>query len=250
MRELVLIPLLLALSASSASGQAAPVAANRVQRFLDSYDLNRDGRVTHDELNRALAMQFQAHARHGALSLDGFVALRDASYRQLLAQRFRTLDWNGDGRLSFDEYATPIRARFETFAGTGGAESCKTSARQVSFVKARFCRENDLDNDGKVTRAELDRVSAKRFAAMTGKAKGIDEAQYVADALTQGDGRNAAYFRKLDRDRDGKLSLAEFAAPQEALFKRLDRNRDGTLSRDELAAPRVYARTSRAEPGG
>jgi Ca2+-binding EF-hand superfamily protein len=45
-------------------------------------------------------------------------------------------------------------------------------------------------------------------------------------------------FQRLDRDHDGKLTLAEFAASQERLFSRLDKNNDGVITEDELASSR------------
>ena len=45
-------------------------------------------------------------------------------------------------------------------------------------------------------------------------------------------------FNRLDADRDGKLSLAEYAATDQKLFARMDRNKDGVVTRDELSARR------------
>ncbi len=50
------------------------------------------------------------------------------------------------------------------------------------------------------------------------------------------------HFKKLDTDKDGSLSLAEFqagkpdAAKAEAAFKKLDTNSDGKLSLEEFSA--------------
>jgi Ca2+-binding EF-hand superfamily protein len=45
-------------------------------------------------------------------------------------------------------------------------------------------------------------------------------------------------FQRLDRDRNGKLTLAEFASSQEKLFARLDKNNDGVVTQDELTSSR------------
>jgi Ca2+-binding EF-hand superfamily protein len=45
-------------------------------------------------------------------------------------------------------------------------------------------------------------------------------------------------FQRLDRDHDGKLSLADFASSQEKLFTRLDKNNDGVITQDELTSSR------------
>ncbi|MBV8976241.1 MAG: EF-hand domain-containing protein [Alphaproteobacteria bacterium] len=246
MRWQVLVPLIL--MSGAAHGQTQSVGDGRADRFLATFDLNHDGRVTRDELNRALSVQFQSHARYGALSLEQFVSLREETYRASLLRRFKSLDWNNDGRLTLEEFATPLRARFETFSGSTGTENC-AGGEHASFNKARFCRETDLNHDGQVTRTELDQVTAKRFAAMAGTAKSVSGAQFVADALRRGAASDAGYFRKLDRDGDGRLSFAEFAASGRALFARLDRNKDGVLTRDELATPRVYA-SRRTASGG
>ncbi|MFZ2088735.1 MAG: adenylate/guanylate cyclase domain-containing protein, partial [Desulfobaccales bacterium] len=44
------------------------------------------------------------------------------------------------------------------------------------------------------------------------------------------------FFQKLDTNRDGKVSPAEFTAWRETQFVRLDTNKDGYLSREEVAA--------------
>ena len=231
-----------------ASGQAAP---SRLAQF----DLNHDGKLSHDELNRGLAAQFKA-AAHGAggMTLEQFVALRTGDGQQRVAKEFRRLDWNGDGKLTFDEYAGPQRVRFEAFADGKGAESCalQTAAyhpenrQRRNFGKERFCAENDLNHDGSVTHAELDGVNAKRFAASTGGAKVMTEAQFVASTLAHYRDIDARIFGYLDRDRDGKLSLAEFAASDLKLFTRLDKDSDGVLTREEMSYRR-YDQSSRRD---
>ena len=44
-------------------------------------------------------------------------------------------------------------------------------------------------------------------------------------------------LKRLDTDKDGKISLDEFVAPMKAHFARMDANRDGFLDETELKAP-------------
>jgi Ca2+-binding EF-hand superfamily protein len=105
---------------------------------------------------------------------------------------------------------------------------------------ARFCQLNDLDQDGKVTRAEFDAAIAKRFAAAS-KGKGVmTSAEFYADELANFQDMNSRMFKRLDRDRTGLLTLQEYAAPEEKLFARLDKNNRGVLTEDEMR-PRGFA---------
>lgn len=218
-------------------------------RFFAQFDLNHDGKVTRDELNKVLATRFAAAAHGGAMTSDQFAQMHLPQFRQRMAQMFRRLDWNGDGRLSLDEFAGPQRARFEMFDPDGrGSESCAPGSVQDAgyrpdarrrfrrgFGRAQFCAENDLNHDGQVTHAEFDSATAKRFAQAAGGAKTMSEEQFDAAALKKYRESSARYFTRLDTDHDGKLSLAEFSAPEQKEFARLDRKGDGVVMRDALS---------------
>ena len=49
------------------------------------------------------------------------------------------------------------------------------------------------------------------------------------------------YLARMDNDRDGRVSLAEYQAWMSYAFEGMDRNRDGTLSADELPGGRGKA---------
>ena len=51
-------------------------------------------------------------------------------------------------------------------------------------------------------------------------------------------------FKKLDKDGDGKVSLAEFTTYEERTFERMDKNGDGVITRDEMTSRRSYASRS------
>ncbi len=117
------------------------------------------------------------------------------------------------------------------------------------FGRARFCGEADISRDGRVTRAEFDTITAKEFASATNGAATMTLAQFTADEAARFRDINAKMFKRLDTSGDGKLTLAEFAAPPEKMFERLDRNRDGLITPDEMK-PRFSRRGDSSGRGG
>lgn len=248
-------------------------------RLTQDFDLNHDGKITHTEFNTVIAKRFAA-AAHGApgMTLDQFTAIHMTDFQKHAADMFKRIDWKGDGRVTLDEYAAPQRAHFEMMdrdgtgvisCGNGGFERASFAPPPPpdeegdqggrggrrsfggrgfgGFGKARFCADADLNKDGKVTRAEFDQSVAKRFAAAAHGGSTLAQAAYIADELAHYKDLNEKMFKRLDRDRDGKLNLAEFASGEEKLFARLDRNNDGTIEPDEMK-PRFAGRGG--EEGG
>ncbi len=205
-------------------------------RFFAEYDLNHDGRITRDEMNKALAQRFASTAKGGAMTLDQFESGRLANFRQAVGRAFRRADWNGDGKMSLDEYMASERSYFESLdrqgAGTIACGGSGRSGRRGS--RTQFCADNDLNRDGQVARAEFDKAAAQRFAAAAKGSKMLGGEQFFQIALGRFKASNARYFQRLDANHDGKLSLAEYSAAPLRTFARADRNSDGAITQDEI----------------
>lgn len=220
------------------------------QRFLRDFDRNQDGRVTRAEMNNVLGWRF-ASATHNAptMSLEQFMAERMAEFRKSNEAMFHRLDWNGDGKLTLAEYGAAQRVRFVQLDRDGaGFVSCSVRDQAMRGVSggglAAFCRENDTNMDGRVTRAELDAAIAKRFAQSAGGSQTMGLEAFVKGEEERYAVANVRLFRKLDADEDGLLTIQEFAAQDEALFDKLDKNHDGVLTPAEL-----QPRNARAKDG-
>jgi Ca2+-binding EF-hand superfamily protein len=246
-------------------------------RLLREFDINHDGKVSHDEMNRTIGARFAAATHHApTMTLDQFAALHQAEFHKHTLEMFRRVDWKGNGRLSLDEYAAPQRARFMMMDKDGtGTVSC-APAKQADYRSARkpsqgegdkpraweafgsrgnfglagFCADNDLNKDGKVTRAEFDIAVGKRFALATNGAATMNADQFANDLYRRFTDSIARTFKRLDEDGDDKLTLGEFAAGELKLFARLDKNKDGVITSDEMR-PQFHARgdrVSRSKP--
>ncbi len=231
-----------------------PMHGRMADRLLNDFDLNHDGKITKAEVAKVEAQRFAA-ATGGSASMTEaqFVASHEKMLRQHSDAMFRRIDWNGDGILSLQEFAAPIRARFEMMDRTGAGEiSCKAPMRGGVRGRpgmrghfghfrgahfAKICQEADLNHDGKVTRAEADKVIAQKYAAAVKGGKGMTPDEFYQLAKVRFAGMEDRRFQHLDTNHDGKLSEAEFAAPGGKIFARLDRNHDGVLTKDELTSP-------------
>ena len=209
-------------------------ASDRLER---AFDTNKDGRITHDEMNRAIGARFAAATRHSPkMSMDVFLAVRADAFQASNEVTFRRLDWNGDGKLSLAEFGAAQRVRFTTLDRDGtGSVSCVTPRGQFGGGGlSRFCADNDLNMDGRVTRNELDSAIAKRFSQATGGGQVMTVAQFSISEQQRFAISNARAFRRLDEDGDGMLTVQEFGGNELRLFAKLDKNRDGVLSPAEL----------------
>ena len=145
-------------------------------------------------------------------------------------QSFREQDGNDDGVLSGDE----VRPR----AGAVAARRGQRARREA--LMARFGA-MDAVNDGVITRAEWS-GNAQSFREQDGNADGVLSGAEVRPASGQAapPDRNrreqmAARFERSDRNRDGRLTRAEWPG-NDAMFNRMDKDRNLVVTYDEFSA--------------
>src|SRR5262249_7126444 len=136
---------------------------------------------------------------------------------------FELLDADGDGRLSLREMRNAVR----------------------------LIEELDRDGDGLVSRTEIPRCSTLTFRlGPAAEGRSYPRTPYLRLTL-DGDsvrgrqdtdpGKGPAWFRKMDRNRDGDVSRREFLGT-DAQFRAIDTDGDGLIS---LAEAEAYDRKMR-----
>jgi len=110
---------------------------------------------------------------------------------------------------------------------------------QTEFQASRdkWFAELDTNKDGFITTDELKAFGDKMHAKWQQKQA---DATQQNDGATNDDGRGDKMAQhilaRVDTDKDGKISKAEFDTESVALFKRLDKNSDGKIAADEVPA--------------
>ncbi|MBI1329272.1 MAG: hypothetical protein GC166_05145 [Alphaproteobacteria bacterium] len=99
-----------------------------------------------------------------------------------------------------------------------------------SSYSQRLLSEFDMNKDGKITRAELDKVSAQRFAQLSDGKNVISKARYEGAQSAERQRKVIANFHRVDWNGDDKVTLAEYATPLHAQFQRADREALGSIS--------------------
>jgi Ca2+-binding EF-hand superfamily protein len=226
-------------------------SARAASHFLADYDLNHDGKIPRDELNRALGQRFAAVAHGQPINAQQFAADALKRYREREVELFRRADWNGDGKLTLDEFMAPLRARFfYADRRSTGVYDCSRQGRSPSATQPKnevgvarrhglssrgICFTSDLNQDGKVTHAEYDAANTKRFAEAAHGAKTLTFDQFAGIGGNRFRQVGTRIFQSLDANNDGRLTIVEYSAAQQRRFAAIDRNKDGIVTRDELA---------------
>jgi Ca2+-binding EF-hand superfamily protein len=178
------------------------------------------------------------------ISEEEFPALR------LPNAEFKAVDRNGDGMIVVDEILAYVeqesassQSRIELSISNDGQSvfevidenrDRRLSRRELARAFERL-RKHDLDGDEAITAVELagrfqgilEFGRPVLFRAMAGRGGG-DMTTPIVNASTAG----PDWFRKMDRNRDGDVSMREFLGPL-AAFKKLDADGDGLITAAE-----------------
>ena len=138
------------------------------------------------------------------------------------------------------------------FLAGGAAQAQAPAAQQQQNTRAEVQKmadtkfgEGDVNNDGFLSSAELQNMTAKatqqvvaqmeqQFRAMdTDKNGSVSLAEFKAAATAKVSPNSAAALQRFDANKDGKISAAEFRAPVLATFDQVDANKDGIVTQDE-----------------
>ena len=136
----------------------------------------------------------------------------------------------------------------------------RTRLQVTQGLDSRF-KALDANADGSLTRIEIEAAEARArqaasaqvnkqaeegFAKLdTDKSGQLSLAEFKAAAPTVGAGDPGAVLTRLDANKDGKITAQEFQTPTLAVFDRLDLNKDGALSAQERKVRRGSSTNSR-----
>ncbi len=165
-------------------------------------------------------------------------------------ERFGRLDKDADGSVTAEEFAAAMKDAPPGEPGKGGARMAmkmdknadgKLAPDEVPFGADKF-KEMDKNADGFITEDELPKGGKD---GKKGKKPGESETPMgPASPTTPSDGAMpgreptsgfGGLFAALDKDRDGKLSRAEFPGTDDE-WRRLDGNANGWITPDEASA--------------
>lgn len=126
-----------------------------------------------------------------------------------------------------------------------------SQALAASHSTTTFIAEQDTNKDGKVTLEEFDAERAAHFKIMDSDGNGtLSEAEYIGEyetrlntqleSVTDAEKKKEQYQRQmrqakvrfgvLDKDKDAKMTFAEFQASGHAMFSRHDADKDGVIT--------------------
>lgn len=167
--------------------------------------------------------------------------------------KFRTMDANGDGKLTAAEHAAGAKAMFERMDANhdGNVTAAEMDAGRP-MMRDRADDMHGMQAGEKARSAQTQAMPGKPGAGMTAPAASGMPGAGMGHGMGPGMGPGmmmsaADRIASMDSNRDGMLSAAEHEAGAAAMFRQMDSDGDGSLTRDEMAAG--HARRMQAPAG-
>ena len=115
--------------------------------------------------------------------------------------------------------------------------------------KGRFMALFDSNNDDVVTTEEFKQAAAERFAKMDADGNAtVSKEEFRTYIMEKRQKRNEMKFQKIDLNKDGNVSEAEYLEYKQKKaqrrFARMDKDGDGVLSTDEFKTNRRHGKWS------
>jgi Ca2+-binding EF-hand superfamily protein len=194
-----------------AAAPQPPTTAPDVSADLGQFDKNKDGKVTLEEYRSVMLARFEAMDKQhkGTITEPGGATVTRADFTSKISATFKLIDVGGHGAFT--------KADLQAF-------ELKVRQQRAAAARTRFEGEFaklDTNHDGQLSRTEF------MAAAPTMPAKLPDGSDLLA---------------QLDKNKDGKVTFDEYAAPILARFDAIDTNHDGVLSPSELKAAKAPPR--------
>ncbi|HEY4124511.1 MAG TPA: EF-hand domain-containing protein, partial [Rhizomicrobium sp.] len=114
-------------------------------KLFQQFDLNHDGKVTQEEINKVLGDRFAA-ASGGSTTLTQlqFANMRLDNVRKGSDKMFQKLDWSNDGKLSREEFLNAEHVRFNRMdRHASGEVSCVPHAHATKSGDQKSGDEKD-----------------------------------------------------------------------------------------------------------
>lgn len=161
-----------------------------------------------------------------------------SAFDEKVRERFARFDLNSDGVVDIAEIEAALakgghgrgfrerRAdRTDDAKGASRRDRSVTKSEYLDEVRRRFAQV-DLDNDGRITDADLPPTMRGR-----GVLSGLEDQQGPGMMRGQARGPLLGFLRGAKADKDGAIPLDEVIKVAGERFDRMDRNKDGTLNR-------------------
>ena len=169
----------------------------------------------------ALAQPAPGQKRGPDANQDGVVTQEEA--RAQAAKMFERIDFNKDGKIDKADRDARMAERFKQMDTDGSGE--------VSLAEMTAAREARQEKRMERMAMRADRGTGEPGTRMGGKRGGRGMGM-------RGHGGMRGGMMRLDADKDGAITLAEFEAGALERFNRHDANKDGKITQEERAAAR------------